>query len=73
MNPNELPAYGGPRDGGFIRAEVIPNPGQAIRVESRYRYLWDAEGKRFVYWGVATEARVADSSSDSDKRVDPRD
>ena len=55
MNVFELPAYGGPRDGGFIRAEVIPNPGQAMRVDGRYRYLWDAEGKRFVYWGVATE------------------
>jgi hypothetical protein len=55
MNVFELPAYGGPRDGGFILAEVIPNPGQAMRVESRYRYRWDAEGKRFVYCGVVAD------------------
>jgi hypothetical protein len=65
MNVFELPAYGGPRDGGFILAEVIPNPGQAMRVESRYRYRWDAEGKRFVYCGVVTEPLRANSNSDS--------
>lgn len=64
---HHFPAYGGPRDGGVILAEVIPNPGQAMRVESRYRYRWDAEGKRFVYCGVVTEPLGADSSSDYGK------
>lgn len=71
MNLYELPAYGGPRDGGFIRAEVVPDPGQAIRVESRYRYRWDAVGKRFVYCGVVTEPLRADSSKNN-KQSEPR-
>lgn len=68
MTKYMIPAIGGPRDGGTICSEVIPNHGQAMKVEGEqfkhHRYRYDAIRQRFEYVGVIVpQSSVKESQS----------
>ncbi len=68
MTVHHFPALYGPRDGGTIAAEVIPNHGQAMKITGEqfkhHRYRFDAIRQRFEYVGVIVpQSSVKESQS----------